>query len=370
MATNKNQHFVPRCHLKPFTVGAANAAVHLFNLDADRAIGDAPVRNQCSRDYLYGQDPRLEAAIQSVEGPYGATVARLRTEDAVPTGPDHIVLRRFILLQHMRTEAAALLASRMMAAVAELPDVLEDGEAFDLKTMTREAVIAAMRHYGRSMRIVDDLQLTVVRNRSHTPFFTSDDPAVLTNRWHLQNRRTRGLGFGVKSAGLIMLLPLAPELLVVLHDPDVYVVPHRHGVMEIEADAEAEALNAHQVLNCAANLYFGKWDDRQRIAEAARATRPLRLDPRHRTTYAVRAGVDGEHVRYDAVPLAEIVPDPERDVLVHTQILRPVPARWPGFIHYRRDGRVYSNGTRAGFVRRGCIEAGFVQGEGYRRVRL
>ncbi len=370
MATNKNQHFVPRCHLKPFTVGEANKAIHLFNLDADRAIEGAPVRNQCSRDYFYGQDARLEAAIQSVEGPYGATVSRLRVEGAVAGAFDRTVLRRFILLQHMRTEAAAVLASRMMAAVAELPEVLPENEAFDLKGMTREAVTAAMVHYGRSMRIVDDLQVTLVRNRSRTPFVTSDDPAVLTNRWHLQNRRARGLGFGVKSAGLIMLLPLAPELLAMLHDPDVYVVPHRQGVVEIEADEEADALNAHQVLNCAANLYFGDWEDRERIAAAARATAPLRLDPRHRTTYAVRAGGDGEHVRYDAVPLAEIVPDPERDVLVHTQILRPLPARWPGFIHYRRDGRVYSNGTRAGFVRRGCIEAGFVQGEGYRRVRL
>lgn len=370
MATNKNQHFVPRCHLKPFTVGAANKAIHLFNLDADRSIPGAPVKNQCSGDYFYGQDPLLEAAIQSVEGPYGATVARLRAEGAVPTAADQIVLRRFILLQHMRTEAAALLASRMMAAVAELPDVLPDGEAFDLKTMAREAVVAAMRHYGRSMRIVDDLQLTVVRNRSPTPFFTSDDPAVLTNRWHLQNRRTRGLGFGVKSAGLIMLLPLAPELLAVLHDPDVYVVPHRQGVVEIEADHEAEALNAHQVLNCAANLYFRNWDDREPVAKAVAATRSLRLEPRHRTTYAVRAGSEGEHARYDPVPLADIVPDPERDVLIHMRILRPVPARWPGFIHYRRGGRVYSNGTRAGFVRRGCIEAGFVEGEGYRPVRL
>lgn len=370
MATNKNQHFVPRCHLKPFTVGEANKAIHLFNLDADRAIEGAPVRNQCSRDYFYGQDTGLEAAIQSVEGPYGATVARLRMEGAAAGAHDRTVLRRFILLQHMRTEAASVRASQMMAALAELPDVLEDGEAFDLKAVTREAVIAAMAHYGRSMRIVDDLQLTIVRNRSRTPFITSDDPAVLTNRWQLQNRRAGGLAFGVRSAGLIMILPLAPDWLALLHDPDVYVVPHRDGMVEIQSDEEADALNAHQVLNCAANLYFGEWDDRQRVAEAARAHAPLRLDPRHRTTYAVRAGVDGDHVRYDAMPLAEIMPDPDRDVLVHTQILRPVPARWPGFIRYRRDGRVYSNGTRTGFVRRGCLEAGFVQGEGYRRVRL
>lgn len=71
MADNKNQHFVPKAHLKPFSVDGEGKAIHLFNLDAGRAIPNAAVRKQCSHDYLYGRDAQLERAIQTIEGRTG-----------------------------------------------------------------------------------------------------------------------------------------------------------------------------------------------------------------------------------------------------------------------------------------------------------
>lgn len=48
MAANKNQHFVPRCYLRPFTMDEGDAAIHVFNLDRRKLIPNAPVKNQCS----------------------------------------------------------------------------------------------------------------------------------------------------------------------------------------------------------------------------------------------------------------------------------------------------------------------------------
>lgn len=370
MADNKNQHFVPKAHLKPFSVDRGGRAIHLFNFDSGRAIPNAPVRNQCSSDYFYGHDPRLEAAIQAVEGPYGQMLLRLLPEGATPGALDCTVLRRFILLQHLRTEAAAASASKVMAAMAQLPGVLPAGEAFDIKAAMRVAVEEAMRVYARSMRIVDDLRVTLVRNRTSTPFVTSDDPAVLTNRWYLQKPRARDLTFSIRQAGLIMLLPLSPTVLAMLHDPDVYAIAHRRGVVEIDREEDAHALNEHQILNCAANLYFDDWTRRGRVSEAVRATAQERQGRRHRTTYAVRDREIGEHVRYAVQPLNDILAEVPREVLIHTEVLRPRPRRWPAFLQYRRGGHAYSNGSRTGFIRLGCLQGGFVQGEGYRRIRL
>lgn len=367
MADNKNQHFVPRCHLKPFTARGEGKAVHLFNLDADRAISDAPVKNQCSRDNFYGQDLKLEAAIQSMEGAYGGALARLLPEDAVPTEHDRWALRRFILLQHLRTEAASKQAAQATAALAQLPGALGD-EPFDIKRAMREAVQHAMHYYAKSMEIVDDLQVTLVRNHTPVPFVTSDDPAVLTNRWYLHNPRARDLTFGVRNAGLMMLLPLSPRALAMLHDPDVYVVPHNRGCVVLDRVEDVTALNEHQALNCAANVYFGDWNGRERIVEAVRVVAAVRPRTRHRVTYAVRDQVVGGHVRYEVRPLEEIVPEPGNEVLIHTETLRARPSRWPSFIGLRRGGRMYTNGTRTGYVRRWCLERGFVDGDGYRRV--
>lgn len=82
MASNKNQHFVPKCYLRPFTVEGAGAAINLYNIDRHKFICMAPVKNQCSGDYFYGKDERLEAVIQHLEGRYGTALVSI-------LGPDY-----------------------------------------------------------------------------------------------------------------------------------------------------------------------------------------------------------------------------------------------------------------------------------------
>lgn len=243
MADNKNQHFVPKCHLKPFSADGDGRAINLLNLDRDLAIRGAPVKTQCSRDYFYGHDAQLERAIQAVEGAYAASLGRLVTADAPPTELDCVALRRFVLLQHVRTEAASQRAAYVAAALAAAPGVLPNGEALDMKQEMKESVLEAMRFYAASMTIVDDLTVTVVRNLTGSPFITSDDPAILTNRWHLQNRRAEGLNFGLRNAGLVMILPLSPDRLALLHDGDVYSFAHRQGRVDLTRADDVAALN-------------------------------------------------------------------------------------------------------------------------------
>ena len=77
MAFNKNQHFVPKVHLRPFTLDGENMAINLINLTRLAAIENAPVKNQCSRDYFYGKDPKLERAVNFIENHYGDVVRML-----------------------------------------------------------------------------------------------------------------------------------------------------------------------------------------------------------------------------------------------------------------------------------------------------
>lgn len=60
MATNKNQHFVPRCYLRPFTANGEGVVINLYNIDRQKFIPNAPVKNQCSGNYFYGQDDVLK----------------------------------------------------------------------------------------------------------------------------------------------------------------------------------------------------------------------------------------------------------------------------------------------------------------------
>ncbi|MCF6263399.1 MAG: DUF4238 domain-containing protein [Xanthomonadales bacterium] len=51
MATNKNQHFVPRCYLKAFSKDGEGLAINLFNIGRKRLIQNAPLKHQCSKNH-------------------------------------------------------------------------------------------------------------------------------------------------------------------------------------------------------------------------------------------------------------------------------------------------------------------------------
>ena len=209
MAINKNQHFVPRCYLRAFTNDGGQRAIHVLNLDRRRAIPGASVRKQCSGDYFYGQDELLEAAIRFVEDGYSSAIARIQCPRYALTEGDKSVLRTFMLFQHMRTEAAS---TRSVEMFAEMDHSL-GSPLPGLKPSIKEAVQIAMRTFADVMHVLDDLKVCLVKNKTKTPFVTSDDPAVVVNRWHKEDARVRGKSPGLTACGTAVFLPLSPRIL-------------------------------------------------------------------------------------------------------------------------------------------------------------
>jgi len=199
----------------------------------------APVKHQCSRDYFYGEDPALEKALQAEEGLYAAAARDILTPDYTLTDTHRAVLRHFWLLQHMRTEAASQRAVEMTAETGALIGV--KGPEFNLGI--RQAVLLAMRVFVDVMRGVDDLKVCLLRNLTEVPFITSDDPAVLSNWWYLEDARTRTRSFGLNSAGDLLLLPLSPQVLCLGYDGDVYSISDAGGWVAVRHSKHVEALN-------------------------------------------------------------------------------------------------------------------------------
>lgn len=346
MATNKNQHFVPRCYLRQFTLGGADKAINLYNIDRDKFIVGAPVKNQCSGDYFYGKDESLEAVIQSVEQVYGSTIKKILEPKYVLTDEHREALALFWLLQHLRTEAASRRSVEMTDAMASV--IGSDVENFRMQI--KDAVQVAMKAFGEAINIVSDLKGVLVRNRSRTPYITSDDPAVLSNRWHLHNARETGRSFGLHSAGALLILPLSPTVLYLGYDGDVHSVPHHQGWVDLRDTADADSFNQHQYLNCRANLFVREpehFDSTRRDYQAVSANR---LPVRHRINYAVLDETDGEYSRYVVVD-RDKVGDHEK-ALIHTETLSASPTRWPRQLTWRSGAAVYSNDTGLGYVRR------------------
>lgn len=344
MATNKNQHYVPRCHLKPFTKDEEGLSINLFNLDRRRLIRNAPVKNQCSGDYFYGQDAELEQLIQNLEGGYGA-IRKAVHEPRYQLSDDHReALRDFWLFQHLRTEAASQHIAEMANGAA---DFFMGGDP-RFRMEIKSAVQRAMRMYPKFLDSVGDLKVCLVRNRSKVPFITSDDPAVLTNRMHLQHRDLRSNHFSLISAGALLLLPLSPTVLCVGYDGDVYGIAHEHGWVTIRNDGDARALNEHQLLNARANI-FVKGELPTGFDEDLARTAERRITTRHVVTFMVSAGHTQRGERFRVVSREEA--EEYGDALVRWQQQHPEPLSWPQQIRFRADAFAYSNGSAVGWVR-------------------
>ena len=344
MASNKNQHFVPRCYLKAFSCEGAGLAIDLFNLDRRKAIPKAPVKGQCSRAYFYGEDGVIEKWLQGIEGDYATALKAIRTVGYRLTEEHRDLLLGFFLVQYLRTEAASKRAVEMAAEI-------EEG-AFDPLTI-RDAVQMSMRNLVAVWESVRDLKACLVRNRTKVSFVTSDDPAVLTNRWHIQQHPEPLLGAGLASAGAILILPLTPEVLFLAYDGDVYAIDQKAGWAEVTRADDAAAFNQHQYLNCMANIYFADWADRDAVRGAHEVVADRRLKASHEIKYAVLDHVEGGTQVYREISHAES--KAHERVLLHSKHLTAKPSSWPRLVRWRIGGVIFSDGGGGGRIGSGSM---------------
>lgn len=338
--------------MRPFTLDGENKAINLLNLALAKAIPGAPVKSQCAGDYFYGEDLVLEKRLQAFEGQYAARLKAILAPGYVLSGGDAEVLKEFWLLQYLRTDAAARTTVQMADQLDAETGGLPEGYLITLKDAVQTAMNIFFEHRGAA----SDLGVRLVRNRTDRPFITSDNPAVMANRWHLSDRRTELIGPGLESAGLVGLLPLSPDVLCVIYDSDLYTMAHIGGWTDVEDAADIDAFNAQQALSAQANLYFRAWEDRGYVADLVEAASSARLPARYSLTHAVFDHEANGVVTFRAVS-AEEAKGHERS-MVHMQQKLPSPSRWPSVIRWRAGGVVHHSGRGGGFVRRGTRSAG------------
>lgn len=363
MASNKNQHFVPLCYLRNFSADEERRSINLYNFNLRRSISNAPLQHQCSRDYFYGRSKKLEEAIRSVENAYAEVIRLLRQTAPAISERERAILRRFVYLQHLRTEANSRRVAEMALSMFALPG----DEPPSPKEARESSILVSMKAFAETMGIVDDLRLVIIVNNTEVDFVTSDDPSVLTNRWYLQKPCAKHYGFGVGSAGIVLLLPLSPRLCCVLYDSDVYAVHHSSGWITSSNKKDIIAINDHQFLYCSSNIYFQNFLTAPEVGIAAESALRRRIPHNHVTNYAVLDQETEWGKRYKVIPAENVMPDGE--VLVHVAMKHHNPLAWPKWLRYRATPRVYSNSSRTGYTRRWCLDQGFVEGSGYRQVR-
>ena len=354
MAENKNQHFVPRCHLKPFSLNGEGLAINLYNHAADRGIKNAPVRGQCSKSYFYGDDLELEKVFQRVEGRYAGVIEVITTRPHELTQRHLDTLRHFTHLQINRTETAL---ARRRAAFEEMDEISYRGkeqfrnEAPDLSH--RHMLVGAIKTYVETLPYIDDLEILLLRNDTGLDFITSDDPGVIINR--LNTQRFSDKPFGLLSTGVQMVLPLTPRIALMCYDVDAYAVNARKGVwLTLDKVRDIEALNELQFIKCDANIYFREWSQLGWLRAAFKRSAPSRPASWFKSWIGTKlAAVDGREM-YRRATDAEILSTATK-IVSHSPVY-PNPSKWLSVFKIRPKIMAYTDGSAVGFVRPGQAE--------------
>lgn len=350
MAEHKLQHYVPRCHFKPFSLKGEGKAIHLYNIGLRKFIKGAPVKGQCARNYIYGEDLKLERTLQDIEGKYSRLIADFIGDRAPAlTEEDKSFLRRFSYLQFSRTQMAV---SRREQSMSQMHQVTFQGrehlaEKIDLseRTLMRES----MATFSETVHLVDDLKVVIFINETSNQVCTSDDPAILTNRYYLK-RRNRS-DFGIGSSGVMIFLPLTPHHVLMCYDGNVYTLPNKRGdYIYLQEENDIDAINELQFLKASSNIYFSDWDGRESIAAKFESNRDFRPKTWHKLTVLVPDQVTSSFESFRLATEEEIKTSKRR--VLHGSSVFPSPRTWISRIQYRDPVRVYSNGSALGHVRR------------------
>ena len=362
MATNKNQHFVPRVHLAPFTTPETEDAINLYNIDRDKVIPAAPVKHQCSRDYFYGRDDNLDSKIRGMEGEYGRAVRAVQTLGYELSDDEHQILINFWQLQYMRTEAASRRSVEMFTELGSTIGM--KGSEFRMEI--RGSVQLAMKTFFDTRYLMSDLRGCLLNNCTDTPFVTSDDPAIFANRWLTQIRPPIGRSFGLTSAGAMAYLPLTPTIAYLAYDPDVYSVSTKSGWLKVTDNTDVLAANELQYLNCRANLYIRESRHIPAIRSQFLEIASARSGPRHVIRYAIKDGEYDGGVRYRIVPRGFELGDTE--AIFHSQTVHLAPRRWLRAMRWKTKGVAYALGPARTLVRASATMAS--PNLGYERIYI
>jgi hypothetical protein len=350
---HKLQHYVPRSHLRPFSASGEGRSINLYHITSDQLIQRAPVRGQCAKEYFYGDDLRIEKALQPIEGGYADAVKSLEAKGSVTI--DQLKLfRDFTYLQYLRTDIAARRLELQHAAMSDLIFDRAQSAPVGFVPSREEVVNESIKVFVDTVDLLSDLKACIFRNETDLPFITSDDPAIQLNRFYMQSLGTDFGSAGMINAGLQLFLPLTPKYCFCSYDGDVYTIPGKaHGIVRLVKRDDVTAINVQQYIKSSQCIYFKDWLTGPRLRKEFLEFAPRRPSSWHKVHYAVRddSQLGGTHKRYRVVH-TKAEREEAREALLHLEGTMLAPGIWCTALKFRDKLRFVDTRSGAGYLRR------------------
>jgi hypothetical protein len=257
----KNQHFVPRFYLKRFSVLENGRELRLFSKKLEKFISRASLSSQASNKFYYGKDGELENDLAKSESIFARVIGNIIETEALPKygSRDHLRLLHFAVMTEYRNpikrvemEKITEILGGYLKQYEKLPEKYRN-EEFQLRLS--DPVAFALKNQNKSVLMITDLHIKLIRNETDIPFITSDNPVVQYNQFLEHKTPLEAItGYGVK--GIQIFIPISTRYMLVLFDSQIYYLGKRKSkVIRVTRQFEIDQLNMLQVMNSDQMVY-------------------------------------------------------------------------------------------------------------------
>jgi hypothetical protein len=273
MAEKENQHFVPQYYFRFYSKD--QKSISLLNTHSGKTVKTAPIKGQASKSYFYGT-AEAENLITEVETSFIGTLKKIKNEKTFSALNEEETLN---ILQAFMFQRSRTLSRRkdsknqqnyMARAMAEIAintsKDLGESQREELRSFLDFIVADPIPFQSLDMSIsisnaheLMDINKIILKNRTKNPFIFSDAPALLINP--MQKRvLTHGV-LGMRTPGIIALLPLSPRTAIMLYDKRSYKIQSESkGSLCLKKISDVDELNKLQVCSAASTVYFDDYD--------------------------------------------------------------------------------------------------------------
>lgn len=328
MAINKNQHFVPKTHLRHFSTDVNRRMINVWLHKYNKIIYGASIKDQCSKSYIYGKDLEVEEMFQHPEGILGKIITELNESQ----NHERETLTQLLflwLLQHIRSERALTEHVLLMAAMRDMV-LLGDEGSEKLKqwlgpvTGTEEAIKITLESTREIFSAIADLKCVLLINNTKNGFVMSDNPAVSSNKLVIM-RYPKYRNWGLGGAGLYIYMPLSPRIGFFAYDKHVYALSGRKESLCNLNESDVKSLNQLVYLLSNHAVVLPPFGDAEDITKSLSEVKDFKPESTARVNFAMEDEFQKNpgHKRFSVASKDEIEKQ-RRSTLLHFETTPPI----------------------------------------------
>jgi len=258
-----NDHFVPRHYLRQFAASASELIV-VANISPYRFLGLKGIGGQCCEDDFYENNNAIDKLLGVSENDLAPVLVRVIRKRDFDTKEIN-ALKMLAVILNVRTRKAIEAAKVFPRFIAKafIESAIEQGrlpplpegnsldEAIDFKGVAGVLIQQMIPCWMETQT----LSAKLLKAHNGTCFITSDNPAVVLNQFAWGADPMRSFA-GFSQSGFQLLIPISPNLCLIIYDAKVYKVgSRRHRLIEI-SKTDVEIINSLQVQSADNCLYF------------------------------------------------------------------------------------------------------------------